>query len=183
MDFDQRKIQDNRLIDLALKFLVEKICEHCHNKKPLLSHSVRVAFRLDALGYDKNIVIAALLHDLLEDTNTTSEEIAEIFGKKIANFVKLMTFDSKVEDKIERYKINFEAMKKNKSVLIVRAADLIENSFYYDKALDKKSYQYLLNKYSYFLLISKTKIHKEAIYRDLIYRFKILKKHEDLLYK
>lgn len=183
MDFDQRKIQDNQQIDLALKFLVEKICEHCNNKKPLLSHSIKVAFRLDGLGYDKNIVIAALLHDLLEDTNTTNEEITKVFGKKIAYFVKLMTFDSKVENKIEQYKINFEAMKKNKSVLIIRAADLIENSFYYDKSLDKKSYQYLLDKYSYFLLISKTKIHKEALYKNLIYRFKILKKHEDLLYK
>jgi len=183
MDFNQRKIQDNQLIDLALKFLVEKVCKDCHNKKPLLSHSVRVAFRLDSLGYDKNIIIGALLHDLLEDTNTTTEEIAKAFGKKIAHFVKLMTFDSEIKDKTEQYKINFRGMKKNKSVLIIRAADLIENSFYYDKASDRKSYQYLLDKYSYFLLISKTKIHQELIYKDLIYRFKLLKKNENFLYK
>ncbi len=183
MDFSQRKIQDNQQIDLALKFLVEKVNEHCHNKKPLLSHSVRVACRLDTLGSDKNVVIAALLHDLLEDTNTTLQEISKIFGKKIADFVMMMTFDISIKDKIQRYQENFINMKNNKSVLIIRAADLIENSFYYDKVPDLKMYRYLLDKYSYFLLISKTKIHKEIIYKELIYRFKILKKYEDILYK
>ena len=69
MKLDTKTYTDNLEIDNALKFLVKKVNQHCHNTKPLLSHCIRVAFRLDSLGYKKDIVIAAFLNDLLKDTD------------------------------------------------------------------------------------------------------------------
>lgn len=183
MNSSYKSYEENQRIDKSIRFLVEKVKEHCHNKKPLLSHCFRVAFRLDSLGYKTEIVQAALLHDLLEDTNTSIGEIEKNFGKKVATLVKLMTFNVATKDRIEQYRENFINMKNNKSSLVIRAADLIENSYYYDKAPDLISYRYLLDKYSYFLSVSKIKIQKEIIYKDLIYRFNILKKNENNLYK
>ncbi|HQI13345.1 MAG TPA: HD domain-containing protein [Candidatus Woesebacteria bacterium] len=183
MKLDTKTYTDNLEIDNALKFLVKKVNQHCHNTKPLLSHCIRVAFRLDSLGYKKDIVIAALLHDLIEDTDTSISEIEKRFGKKIANLVTLLTFDMNINDKLVRYQSNFSRCKKNKTALLIRSSDLMENSFYYHKAGSLATYQFLLQKMSYFIQVAKPKLSDEKLFKDLIVRYNFLKKHENFLYK
>jgi (p)ppGpp synthase/HD superfamily hydrolase len=54
---------------------------------PVLEHVMAVAWILDRAGFDEDVVIAGVLHDLVEDTSTTLEEIARRFGRRVADLV------------------------------------------------------------------------------------------------
>lgn len=161
--------EDNVQIEKAIKFLVERISHHGKNPKPVILHSIRVAFSLDVLGYGRDVVIAALLHDIIEDSETTAEEIKELFGKKISKLVVSCTFDKTIDDETEMYKKNFEkAAKTSKEALAIRAADLLDNSNYYHLVKDKQLYRRLLNKLDFFLVVAKKMIFGEKIYKALL---------------
>lgn len=169
--------EDNYKIEEAIKFLVLSVEKTGTNPKPVITHSIRVAFRLDFYGYGMDVILAALLHDLLEDTLTSLEEIEDKFGKTVSELVSVSTFNKKIEEKEERYKANFDkALQFGRNALIIRAADLLDNSFYYSLVDDQNVYDNLLRKLSYFLKIAKNKIGEEKIYKDLEDRLKILKK-------
>lgn len=173
----KRTYEDNLGIEEAIKYLVREIEKSCHNQKPLITHCVRVAFRLDYYGYGKEIVEAALLHDLLEDTDTSVKIIETKFGEKVARLVSASTFDKEITDKEKRYEANFnKALKFGNDALAIRASDLLDNSFYYNLVDDHNVYSYLLRKLSYFLNLAKPKIGKEKIFKDLEDRLKELKK-------
>jgi (p)ppGpp synthase/HD superfamily hydrolase len=168
---------DNYKIEEAIKFLVFSIEKTGTNPKPVITHCIRVAFRLDFYGYNKEVVQAALLHDLLEDTKVSFNKIEDKFGKSVAELVLASTFKKEIEDKEGRYKESFNrALQLGKNALVIRASDLLDNSFYYPLVGDKNVYNHLLGKLSYFLKIAKKKIGKEKIYKDLESRLKILKK-------
>ncbi len=54
---------------------------------PYVQHPIAVAWILDRLGFDEDVVIAALLHDVVEDTDATLDEIHERFGDRVAELV------------------------------------------------------------------------------------------------
>lgn len=61
---------------------------------PYINHPIGVAFILVQCGVeDGNVLISAILHDTVEDTETSFEEIEEIFGLKICSIVKEVTDD------------------------------------------------------------------------------------------
>lgn len=87
----EAKLASPLLLD-ALSFAVE---QHGHVRQarkgtrfPYLIHPIRVAWILERHGYDDEIVAAGLLHDTLEDTNTTKAEIAERFAERVARLVE-----------------------------------------------------------------------------------------------
>lgn len=136
-----------------------------------------MAFCLDHYGYKKEVVQAALLHDLLEDTKASISEIEKKFGKDVVKLVSASTFDKGIEDKEARYKASFEkASKLGVDALVIRASDLLDNSFYYSLVKGKDLYGHLLEKLSYFLKLAKSKIGNEKIYKDLNIRLNTLKK-------
>ena len=176
MDVPKRTREANLGIEKAVRYLISEVETYCDNEKPLIVHCIRVGFRLDLYGYDKEIVQAALLHDLLEDTKASIKDIESKFGSRVANLVAASTLDKAIADKKERYKLNYEsALKVGPDALVIRAADLLDNSFYYS-LVNKDIYNYLLGKLSYFLKLSEAKIGKERIYKDLKERLVILQK-------
>ena len=74
--------------------------------EPYITHPLSVADILSEMHADRDTICAALLHDTLEDTDTTKEEIAELFNKEIANLVdgvtkiSKMNFSSKAEQNL-----------------------------------------------------------------------------------
>jgi guanosine-3',5'-bis(diphosphate) 3'-pyrophosphohydrolase len=54
---------------------------------PYIEHPIGVAWILDRSGFDETIVIAGLLHDLVEDTEVTLDQIRQEFGKEVAEIV------------------------------------------------------------------------------------------------
>ncbi|RKZ35246.1 MAG: guanosine-3',5'-bis(diphosphate) 3'-diphosphatase, partial [Gammaproteobacteria bacterium] len=96
-------------------------------------HPVEVAYNLTRLKLDEKTVAAGLLHDTIEDTLTTFEEIREIFGDEISQLVEgvtkisKMTFASKEETQAENYRKMILAMVKDIRVVLIKLADRAHN--------------------------------------------------------
>lgn len=175
VNYKQKNPADNIEIEEAIKFLVFSVEKSGNNPKPVITHSLRMAFYLDRLCFPKNLVIAAILHDLLEDTEIKIAEIESKFGKETGKLVTTCTFDKSIEDRTLRYQTNYGlALKSGKDALFLRAADLLDNSNYYHMVNDKTVYEGLLKKFDHFLKVSKKIIGKNKVYKDLIARNKIL---------
>lgn len=67
---------------------------------PYINHSLALASVLAVEGgiYDRNVICAALLHDTIEDTDTTADELRAAFGEKVTNIVLEMTDDKSLEN-------------------------------------------------------------------------------------
>ena len=89
---------------------------------PYISHPIAVAEYVRDWGYDESYQIAALFHDLLEDTDATETEIEDIGGKEVLQTVKLLT---KKESYVMSDYVN--AIKKNQMAMVVKTADRLHN--------------------------------------------------------
>lgn len=87
-----------------------------------ITHPMEVAHLIKEKGYGINYQIAALFHDLLEDTDATEQEIEEIGGKEVLEAVKLLT-----KEKGYVMAEYIGAIKRNEIALAVKAADRLHN--------------------------------------------------------
>lgn len=69
---------------------------------PYIEHPITVAARLDEHGFREEVLAAALLHDVVEDSDTTLEELRELFGNEVAGMVGALTDDESIEAYRER---------------------------------------------------------------------------------
>jgi (p)ppGpp synthase/HD superfamily hydrolase len=69
---------------------------------PYIEHPVAVAARLERDGYGDDVLAAALLHDVVEDSETTVEELREEFGDRVAELVAALSDDESIDDYRER---------------------------------------------------------------------------------
>ena len=101
--------------------------------EPYFIHPINVAIILAQLGMDDATLIGGLLHDVVEDTEYTREELVEDFGEEIALLVDGVTklgsikFESKEEVQAENFRKMFLAMSKDIRVLIIKLADRLHN--------------------------------------------------------
>ena len=71
-------------------------------RTPYIEHPIRVAALLDEHGYGDEVLAAALLHDVVEDSGTTLDELRQKFGGDVAGLVGAMTDDESIDDYRER---------------------------------------------------------------------------------
>jgi GTP pyrophosphokinase len=101
--------------------------------EPYLVHPLEVAYRVAEMGLDEASICAALLHDTLEDTDTTREELAELFGEDVAELVDGLTKLSKVnftqreERQAESFRKMLVATARDIRVLLIKLADRLHN--------------------------------------------------------
>ncbi len=101
--------------------------------EPYLTHPIEVANILAGLKMDVQSVATGLLHDTVEDTHTTIEKIAELFGDEVASLVdgltKLskMTFDKKADHEAENFRKMILAMGRDIRVILIKLADRLHN--------------------------------------------------------
>ncbi len=76
-------------IEKAKKFLRASIKKSGKNTKPVIRHSLEVGQYLDKAGYSDEIIIAGLLHDILEDTEVAGQEIERDSAKKFLSWSRL----------------------------------------------------------------------------------------------
>ena len=101
--------------------------------EPYISHPVNVAYILATMHADRDTICAGLLHDTLEDTNITKEDIAHDFNQEIANLVdgvtKLakMNFSSKEEQNLANTRKIVTGITDDVRIIIIKLADRLHN--------------------------------------------------------
>jgi len=98
-------------------------------KTPYIIHPIGVANNVLEVGrvYDADVIIAALLHDTVEDTHTAFQEISDQFGERVKGFVREVT-DDKLQSKERRKELQIEhACHKSVEAAIVKYADKLYN--------------------------------------------------------
>ena len=104
-----------------------------HSGEPYIVHPINVAYILAEVGLDEATICAALLHDVVEDTDATDEDLRRDFSDEIADMVagvtKLgsMMFSTVEEQQVEDYRKMFLAMGKDIRVIIIKLADRLHN--------------------------------------------------------
>ena len=104
-----------------------------HSGEPYFTHPIAVAAILTEMRLDDATIVTALLHDTVEDTRSTKEEIVTIFGQEIADLVdgvtKLTNLQlSRTQSKqAENFRKLFMAMSRDLRVILVKLADRLHN--------------------------------------------------------
>ena len=127
-------IDNKDLLEKAYNFASDG---HMNQKRasgePYITHPLQVALYLSDLSMDLETIIAAILHDLIEDTDITYKNIKKEFGSDVANIVDGVTkldriqYNSNEEAKAEAIRKMVIAMSKDIRVLILKLADRLHN--------------------------------------------------------
>jgi guanosine-3',5'-bis(diphosphate) 3'-pyrophosphohydrolase len=125
---------DLELIERALRFSASA---HRGQKRmsgeDFVSHSIGVALILAEQLLDSTTIAAALLHDVVEDSDVRTEDIAKEFGSEIAGIVdgltkiSSLTFRSSAEEQVENYRKLLLSIAKDARVIIIKLGDRLHN--------------------------------------------------------
>ncbi len=122
-------------LEAAYRFAHEEHADNAPRKTghPFISHPLAVAEILTEIEADPGTVIAGILHDVVEDTEVTIEEIEEVFGKSIALLVDGVTklsrlsFQTRQEEQAGNLRKMFLAMAEDIRVILIKLADRLHN--------------------------------------------------------
>ena len=125
---------DMTTIDQAVEYAREK---HKDQKRkdgsPYIIHPLAVAEIVAEMGLDMDAILGALLHDCIEDTDASFDEISRLFGPSVAELVEGVTkltranFSSTEEAQMENLRKMFMAMSKDIRVVLIKIADRLHN--------------------------------------------------------
>ncbi len=131
---EKTKKVDSKLIMKAYEYAVQKHGDQRRKSGELyIIHPLNVAYILAEIGLDEPTLCAALLHDVVEDTEVTNEDIIREFGVEIAELVagvtklSTMLFETIQEQQVEDYRKMFLAMGKDIRVILIKLADRLHN--------------------------------------------------------
>ena len=121
-------------IDEAYKFAAKLHAgQYRVSEEPYIIHPCEVALILADLRVDNHTLMAAFLHDIIEDTETSPDEIKELFGDDVCSLVEGVTklgkyqFKSSEERQAENFRKMFVAMAKDIRVIFLKLADRLHN--------------------------------------------------------
>ena len=130
----QKGRRDVKIIQKAYDYAKAKHGDQLRKSgEPYIIHPVQVAYILANLGMDDNTICAALLHDVLEDTDTTYADLENEFNEEVAYLVDGVTklgklqYASVEEQQVENYRKMFLAMGKDIRVILIKLADRLHN--------------------------------------------------------
>lgn len=134
------KIKENCTnVDIDLVVKAYKLANEAHNEQkresgePYIIHPIDVATILAELGMDTSTIVAGLLHDVIEDTEYTYDDIKNIFNEEIAYLVSGVTkitkmeYKSKEEQQADNFRKMLLAMANDIRVIIIKLADRLHN--------------------------------------------------------
>ncbi len=128
------KKSDTKLILKAYQYAKDNHGEQLRKSgEPYIIHPVQVAYTLAELELDDSTICAALLHDVVEDTSITHQNLIDEFSQEIAEMVDGVTklsklnYESVEEEQVENYRKMFLAMGKDIRVIMIKLADRLHN--------------------------------------------------------
>jgi guanosine-3',5'-bis(diphosphate) 3'-pyrophosphohydrolase len=126
---------DLEVIQRAYEYADEKHKNQLRKSgEPYIIHPLAVAEIVAEIGLDTDAITAALLHDCLEDTDASFEEISRMFGETVANLVEGVTkltrvqYSTMEEQQMENLRKMFMAMSKDIRVILIKIADRLHNT-------------------------------------------------------
>jgi len=127
-------VKDSDLVCRAFEFAYQlHEGQYRASGEPYIAHPIAVAGLLRDLGGSSTMIAAGFLHDVVEDTEVTAEEIGEQFGPEVRCLVEGVTklskfnFSSKTERQAENFRRMFLAMAQDIRVIVVKLADRLHN--------------------------------------------------------
>jgi len=130
----EREQVDRAMVEKAFAFACERHADQRRRSgETFITHPVEVAKICAGLRLDTETLCAALLHDTVEDTTASLDEVRELFGEVIATLVdgvtKLtgITFQSRDESQAENYRKMMVAMATDVRVILIKLADRLHN--------------------------------------------------------
>ncbi|MBO3464381.1 HD domain-containing protein, partial [Aetokthonos hydrillicola] len=131
---DEQRYRDRALICQAFEFAYQlHQGQYRKSGEPYICHPIAVAGLLRDLGGSAAMIAAGFLHDVVEDTEVTIEEIEQRFGVEVRRLVEGVTklsklnFKSKTESQAENFRRMFLAMAQDIRVIVVKLADRLHN--------------------------------------------------------
>lgn len=114
-------------------------------RKPTLFHGIRVGVYLYERKYSENIVLAGILHDVLEDTEITQDELKLLFGDIVTKLVQASTKDNSVTKEERTDELIRRCVSNGLDALIIKTADILDSFKWYDGQNNKEEIQYCMN--------------------------------------
>ena len=132
-------LEHNPGVDLGRVRAAFELADRAHSGQkrkagtPYVTHCVAAAQICAEMGLDEDSIVAALLHDCIEDTAITHEDIARQFGAEVADIVEGVTkltrvqFTSREDEQMENLRKMLMAMAKDIRVILIKIADRLHN--------------------------------------------------------
>ncbi len=119
-------------IEEAIRFFIAHYPTE-KQKKPSMFHSIRVCSELYLQGYSEDICIAWLLHDAIEDTSLTKDDLANKYWNWISEAVSANSKDNTIPKELLLQDIVNRCANHSEWALIVKSADVLDNYKYYSR--------------------------------------------------
>jgi guanosine-3',5'-bis(diphosphate) 3'-pyrophosphohydrolase len=162
-DLDSTRTFHARVV-VAREFAAERHLGQTYGISPYTVHLDAVRDTLEVFGVtDPEILVAGLLHDILEDTNTSESELELKFGTRVCETVKLVTDPQIKSSRKERHKISYPKIAESEDAVMVKLADRISNVH-----VGSKNDMYR-KEHGYFLQTLYNPNHSETIQRMWVY--------------
>jgi len=162
----KKEIKFENKYSKEIKLLSSNIKQDRKSRKPLIPHLLRVGEYLYNNDYSNDIIIAGLLHDLIEWTDNPEKIIKDKYGKHIYDIVLANTKDRTIIDPAQR-RIDYvnRCAKIGIDALIVKTADTLDSYKFYKKIKDDKEIERSRDIAK--LILKKVKINDDPIFKKL----------------
>ncbi len=131
-------------VEKAVRLLVQHFpISQADSRKPILFHDIRVGVYLYERDYSYEVVLGGLLHDSLEWSDISEQELRNEFGNAVTNIVVANTKNRSIDDSLEQIQdLVRRCVECGQDALIVKAADTLDSLKHYTQTKNKKELEY-----------------------------------------